>query len=62
VVGVGVRTCWHCGTTVEAPDDGLPDGWSLGFGERGVEFHCGPCTRLNVRSIEANLPQEYWES
>jgi hypothetical protein len=45
----------------EAPVDGMPEGWSLDVGERGVQYLCGPCTRDNVRSIEAKLPQEWWE-
>jgi len=55
------RTCWRCGSAAEAPEDGLPEGWSMGFGERGVEFHCEQCTRANLRSIEAKLPEEFWE-
>ena len=50
----------------------MPEGWSLdvdrdrpgpsgqGSGKR-VQYLCGPCTRDNVRSIEAKLPQEWWE-
>jgi hypothetical protein len=56
------RTCARCGTSEEAPADGLPDGWSMGTGERGAEFHCEACTRANIRSIEAKLPDEYWEA
>ena len=56
-----LRTCWRCGQSADAPDDGLPEGWSMAFGERGVEFHCHDCTRANIRAIEAKLPEEWWE-
>jgi len=55
------RHCARCGCASEAPEDGLPEGWSLDVGDRGVTYLCGPCTRHNVRSIEAKLPQEWWE-
>ena len=55
------RTCVRCGTVAEASDDGLPENWSLGFGERGVEHVCGRCTRENIRAIEGKLPEEWWE-
>jgi hypothetical protein len=29
--------------------------------ERGVGLLCLECTRANVRSIEAKLPEEWWE-
>ncbi|HEX2381349.1 MAG TPA: hypothetical protein VHI95_01830 [Acidimicrobiales bacterium] len=54
------ESCSRCG----APADGageLPAGWSLGTDERGVHLLCLECTRANVRSIEAKLPEEWWE-
>ena len=39
----------------------MPEGWSLDVTERGVTYLCAACTRDNVRSIEAKLPQEWWE-
>ena len=56
-----VRTCSHCGTQAEAPDGGLPEGWSLVTERRGVEYQCPTCVRANIRSIEGKLPSEYWE-
>ena len=47
---------------MDAADGGLPEGWSMATDERGVELHCGACTRRNIRSIEAKLPEEYWEA
>ena len=29
--------------------------------ERGMHHVCAACTRANVRSIEAKLPEEWWE-
>jgi hypothetical protein len=54
------QSCSRCG----APPDGageLPAGWSLVTDERGVHLLCLECTRANVRSIEAKLPEEWWE-
>ena len=45
----------------ESPEEGLPEGWSLSVDRGRVEYHCGPCVRLNIRAIEAKLPQEWWE-
>jgi len=40
----------------------MPEGWSLDVDpDRGVQYLCATCTRANVRSIEAKLPQEWWE-
>lgn len=46
---------------VEAPVDGLPEGWSLVTENRRVEYQCPTCVRANIRSIEGKLPEEYWE-
>ena len=54
------RTCVRCGVVGEAPEDGLPEGWSLGFGQRGVEHVCGRCTRENIRAIEGKLDEAWW--
>jgi hypothetical protein len=67
-----LRSCARCGTPGDGPDDGMPEGWSLDVdpdrgpsgrqsGDRRVRYLCGTCTRDNVRSIEAKLPQEWWE-
>ncbi len=53
-------TCARCGTTAEAPADGLPEGWSLASSDRGVDRLCAACTRENVRAIEARLDEEWW--
>ncbi len=54
-----MRVCGRCGTP--AGDDDLPAGWSLESDERGVHLLCLHCTRTNIRSIEAKLPEEWWE-
>jgi hypothetical protein len=59
---VATRTCSRCGGSGEAPEDGLPPGWSLATERRGVEQLCATCTRANIRSIEGKLPEEYWEA
>ena len=53
-------TCARCGATAPAPEGGLPEGWSLATSERGMQYLCAPCTRENVRSIEARLDEEWW--
>jgi DNA-directed RNA polymerase subunit RPC12/RpoP len=53
-------TCSSCGSIVEDEGD-LPSGWSLVTNERGVGLVCATCTRTNIRSIEAKLPEEWWE-
>jgi hypothetical protein len=55
-----IHVCSVCGATAEAPDDGLPAGWSLASSERGLDRVCLGCTRDNLRSIEAKLPEEWW--
>jgi hypothetical protein len=55
------RGCSRCGTTAEAEDDGVPEGWSFSTDRRRVEYTCPSCTRANIRSIEGKLPEEYWE-
>lgn len=52
--------CSRCGTAAEGDDDAPPPGWSFAPSARGVEWLCVPCTRDNVRSIEAKLPEEWW--
>jgi hypothetical protein len=55
------RTCSRCGTTAEAPEDGLPLGWSIGTDDRGrTEFLCLACAREHIRAIEGKLPEEWW--
>jgi len=55
-----VNTCRRCGTSDDT-DDSLPEGWSMVTDERGVGLICQTCTRTNIRSIEAKLPEDYWE-
>ena len=52
-------TCRVCGAVAE--DGALPPGWSLVTDGRGVGYLCVDCTRANIRSIEAKLPEEWWE-
>jgi hypothetical protein len=54
-----VKACSRCGTVAEH-DDELPPGWSFETSERGILWTCQTCTRDNVRSIEAKLPEEWW--
>ena len=55
------RNCARCGTTAEAPEDGLPLGWSIGTDDRGrTEFLCLACAREHIRAIEGKLPEEWW--
>jgi len=57
-----VRHCARCGRTGECPEGGVPPEWAIDTGERGrVSYLCPPCTREHVRSIEAKLPEEWWE-
>jgi hypothetical protein len=54
------QSCSRCGAAA-GQDEALPAGWSLVTDERGVGWLCLECTRANVRSIEAKLPEEWWE-
>jgi hypothetical protein len=47
----------------EAPEEGLPTGWSFAVeaGGKRMTYTCPDCTRANIRSIEGKLPEEYWE-
>jgi hypothetical protein len=56
------RTCSHCGTQAEAPQDGLPEGWSFSVERERLEYQCGDCIRRNIRAIEGKLPEEWWET
>lgn len=49
-------TCQWCGTTAAPP----PLTWSVATSERGLEYLCEKCTRVNARKIEGALPTEYW--
>jgi hypothetical protein len=55
------RSCSYCGTTAEAPEDGLPEGWSFDVEDRGIRYQCADCVRRNIRAIEGKLPEEWWE-
>ena len=55
------RSCSVCGAQAEAPDDGVPEGWSFAVEDGRMLYQCGPCVRLNIRAIEGKLPQEWWE-
>jgi hypothetical protein len=58
-MSAGTRACALCGA-LAAEDAELPAGWSLQTDERGVGLLCLECTRTNIRSIEAKLPEEWW--
>lgn len=56
------RCCSLCGTTADAPEGGLPEGWSMDVDRHGrTGFQCPTCVRSNIRAIEGKLPEEYWE-
>jgi len=46
-----VKTFWcaRCGVQGEGPEEGMPTEWTFS------------CVRDNIRSIEAKLPEEWWE-
>ena len=46
----------------EAPDDGVPDGWSFAVENNRMTYQCPPCVRANIRAIEGKLPEEWWET
>ena len=54
------RHCARCGVAGDAPEDGMPEGWSFDVTDRGVTYLCAACTREHVRSIEAKLDEEWW--
>jgi hypothetical protein len=56
-----MRTCSHCGTMAEAPDEGVPEGWSFAVEDRRLLYQCPVCVRANIRAIEGKLPEEWWE-
>ena len=49
--------CTWCGTQAKG---GTPPTWTTQSSARGVELLCEACTRMNLRSIEANLSTDYW--
>jgi hypothetical protein len=55
---LSAEVCSMCGTA--AGGEELPPGWSMATSERGIQWLCLDCTRRNVRSIEAKLPEEWW--
>ena len=57
---MATKSCSRCGVTTDDEAE-LPPGWSFEHGRRGIEWMCMACTRANVRSIEAKLPEEWWE-
>jgi hypothetical protein len=48
--------CAWCGATA----DDVPVTWTIQSSDRGVEYLCEQCTRVNVRQIESQLPAEWW--
>ncbi|MEY2473384.1 MAG: hypothetical protein QOK28_2713 [Actinomycetota bacterium] len=54
--------CARCGKQAEVDDDdGTPAGWTFETERGRVLRYCIECVRDNIRSIEAKLPEEYWE-
>ena len=51
-------SCSWCGRGADA--ESTPLGWSTQASEQGTQTLCEPCTRVNVRSIEAKLDSEWW--
>ena len=58
---MAAKFCSRCGTTPDDDDAPVPAGWSFEPSPRGIQWLCLECTRANVRSIEAKLPEEWWE-
>jgi len=54
--GPGFSTCTGC--RAQVPERPLT--WSLQKGQRGEQWLCEACTRLNVRSIEGRLDEAWW--
>ena len=54
------RACSQCGTLADAPDDGIPDGWSFAVENGRTTYQCPPCVRRNIRAIEGKLTEEWW--
>ena len=51
-----VYCCW-CGMHASPP----PATWSLiTMPDRGPQLLCESCTRTNLRSIESQLPTDWW--
>ena len=53
--GARPPVCQYCGAMADTDGPGLPLGWTIQTGVRGLTFLCDRCTRSNLRSIEARL-------
>jgi hypothetical protein len=61
--GARPPVCQYCGAMADTDGRGLPLGWTIQTGVRGLTYLCEVCTRSNLRSIEARLfDQEPWFS
>jgi hypothetical protein len=49
-------SCAWCGVA----SDTAPLTWTIQASERGIEYLCEKCTRVNARNIEGGLPTEWW--
>ena len=53
--GARPPVCQYCAKIADTEGAGLPLGWTIQTGVRGLTFLCEACTRSNLRSIEARL-------
>jgi hypothetical protein len=53
------RTCSYCGAVAEA-SDAVAGAWTFAVDNGRVTWLCVDCARLNIRNIEAKLPEDYW--
>ena len=44
----------------EAPEDGLPEGWSFSVDGDRVDYQCAACLRTNIRAIEEARLRRGW--
>jgi len=58
-----VKTFWcaRCGVQGEGPEEGMPTEWTFSVEDGRTVLFCSACVRDNIRSIEAKLPEEWWE-
>ena len=54
-------SCSKCGRSETCAKGGIPAGWSLETEGKRILYTCPECLRVNLRALEAKLPQEYWE-
>jgi hypothetical protein len=53
--GARPPVCQYCAVIADTDGPGLPLGWTIQTGVRGLTYLCQACTRGNLRSIESRL-------